>query len=253
MELKLRHITLDPLNCFSCLIGRIKIMLSFRSSLTLCGVLAVALARPASAGLVVPFTEGFDADAANWFDPAGAALLDWNADGGPSGAGDGHVTTDFAFSNAGPFGTTLFRAQDEFGSSGGAFEGNWMASGVDTLSFWFKHDVPVPINVFARLAGPANFPGAAAVSFVPVAPNTWTEVAIPVFEGAPNIMLEGTSYADVFSNIGHIQIGISTPEGFENDTTMYSYALDNVSITPAPGALGLLALAGLAGRRRRRS
>ena len=111
--------------------------------------------------------------------------------------------------------------------------------------------MPVPVNVFARIAGPANFPGAAAVAFAPVLPDVWTFVSIPIAEGLPNIILEGASFDDVFSNVGHLQIGVSTPEGFDGDPTMYTYDLDNVSIVPAPAALALLALGGMVGRRRR--
>ena len=85
---------------------------------------------------------------------------------------------------------------------------------------------------------------------MPVAPNTWTEIIIPIFAGSPNIILEGSPFNDVFSNIGNVQIGASVTADMIGQTITID--LDKVSITPAPGALGLFVVAGLRSRKRRR-
>ena len=66
---------------------------------------------------------------------------------------------------------------------------------------------------------------------------------------APNLFGEGVPLQDVFSNIGHVQIGATPSEIFFGQTITVD--LDKVSITPAPGGLILLGLGGLALRRRR--
>src|SRR5687767_4199334 len=80
---------------------------------------------PAAAGTIVPFTENFSSDAANWYDSGATAPVDWLAAGGPDGSS--HVSTTFNFVDQTPGlpfpnnAVNLFRAQDEFDSSGGAF------------------------------------------------------------------------------------------------------------------------------------
>ncbi len=212
------------------------------------GVCAVAIAGSASAS-TVPFTEEFAAGVSNWRDIDGADTLAWFAAGGPDGSS--YVSTTYTVPDPiPPFGAVLFRGQDAFDSSNDAFVGNWITDGVREFSFWVRHDAVAPMGLFGRFASPTNFPGAAGVSFVPVAPNTWTEIIIPVFAGSPNIFLEGTSFNDVFTNIGNVQIGASFDAGMIGQTITFD--LDKVSITPAPGAFGLLVVAGLLGRRRRR-
>ena len=129
--------------------------------------------------------------------------------------------------------------------------GNWISSGISEFSFSIRHDGPAPLDVFARFATSANFPGAIGLWFVPVLPNTWTEIVIPVGVNSPNIILEGFPYEDVFSAIGNVQIGILPSDLFANLTITID--LDKVSIVPAPGA-GLMAAVAplLLGRRRRR-
>jgi hypothetical protein len=227
---------------------------------TLTGSLIVAvlgLAATAHAGLdVVPFTEDFTDGPQNWFDAPGTSVVSWSADGGPNGAGDGYISTSFAFADIPDptLGTSIFRAQDEFNSSGNAFVGDWIAGGVNEVSFWFRHDAPAPVNVFARFASPVNFPAAVGLVFQPILPNTWTQVSVPLFDGSPNLIYEGPfGFGDVFSSVGHLQLGILPPMGFENDPTLYTFDVDKVSIVPAPGALALLGLAAFARRRRRNS
>ena len=127
------------------------------------------------AGVSAPFTEDFSSNSANWRDVTGLASVDWNAAGGPDGGAFASTTLNFAALNAND-GPPLFRAQDEFNSSGGAFVGDWVGNDITGFSAFVRHDAPVPINFFARFASPANSPGAIKVFFIPVAPNTWTSL-----------------------------------------------------------------------------
>jgi hypothetical protein len=218
------------------------------------GVIAGAWAGFAAAGVsgaTVPFTEDFSTGVSNWRDAAGQDALAWFASGGRDRGA--YVSTTYLVPAPPPaLGAILFRAQDEYGSSGGAFEGNWIADGVSEFSFFIRHDAPVALGVFARFAGPANFPGAAGVAFAPVPPGTWTQIVIPISPSSPNIFLEGVTYEQVFSDIGHVQVGVSPTAELAGLTITVD--LDKVSIVPGPWAMALLAAAGLApsGRRRRR-
>jgi hypothetical protein len=221
--------------------------LRFRSLLLVTVGLVCASSGVAGA-TVVPFTEDFDNGPSQWFNADGTALLDWVAAGGPDGGA--YVTTLFEVPDPlPPFGSTLFRGQDEYGSSGGAFEGNWIADGVTEFSYWIRHDAPVPLQAFVRFASPVNFPGAAGLSMGLVAPDTWTEVTVAIDPDNPLIILEGVSFEDTFSNIGHLQIGLIATGDLIGETLTVD--LDKVSIVPAPGGLALLLLAACRRRRRR--
>lgn len=215
-------------------------------------VLTMGLACLSSAvhAATVPFTETFGSDAANWRNSSGSATVDWTATGG-AGDGGGFANTAFNFVDSAANNTPiLFRGQDEFGSSGGAFVGDWVAGGVTGFGAAVRHDAGVPLNFFVRFAGPANFPGANNVFFVPVASGTWTNLFASLPN--PNLIFEGPlTYNQVFGNIGHVQIGVSVPGSLAGTDAAFNFDLDNVSIVPEPATLGLLAIGGLAALRRR--
>ena len=215
----------------------------------LVAVLVVVALEGSVGGATVPFTEDFDTGVSNWRDTAGMDALSWFAAGGPDGGA--YVSTSYLVPDPiPPFGVILFRGHDEFDSSSDNFVGNWITNGVSEFSFWVRHDAFAPLSLFARFATADNFPGAVGISFLPVLPDLWTEIVIPIFDGSPNIVLEGFPFEDVFSNIGNVQIGISPTVDLIGQTITVD--LDKVSITPAPGAWALLVLAAVgAGRRRR--
>ena len=191
-----------------------------------------------------PFTEHFAGDTADWMD-AGSFALNYVGAGGPDGSS--YVSTDFAFSSGGGAGDSdavLFRAQDEFGSSGGAFIGNWISDGVREVKAFVRHNAPLPLNYFMRASGPFNFPGSSAVVFAPIFPNVWTELTFDVRSTSPQLVtFEGTDYPTVFGNIGHVQLGVTIPGGFENNPTPFTFDLDQVSIlTPEPSTVALAVL-----------
>ena len=165
------------------------------------------LAGSTASATTIPFTEDFTVGAANWRDASGLNVVSWNPAGGPDGGA--YASTSFLVTQPPPpNGAIVFRGHDNFDSSGDAFTGNWISSGISEFSFSIRHDGPAPLDVFARFATSANFPGAIGLWFVPVLPNTWTDIVIPVGVNSPNIILEGFPYEDVFSAIGNVQIGI---------------------------------------------
>lgn len=200
---------------------------------------------------IVPFTEDFSANASNWYDSMGANPVSWNMAGGPDGGA--YVSTAFNPSaSAANDNVLLFRAQEELNSSGNAFAGNWIADGVDEFSFLVRHDATAPVNFFARFASPANFPAAVGVGFIPVLPNTWTPVTIALPN--PALIYEGPFvFADVFDDIGHVQLGLSVPAALAGVDQSFTFDVDKVSIVPEPSAALLLgvAISAAAARRRR--
>jgi hypothetical protein len=194
---------------------------------------------------VTTFTETFDNDNSGWLTAINTAPT-YNPVGGPDETGA--ISFDASFLNLGM--GTVFRDSFSMGNaSDGAFAGDWVSSEVETLSFSFRHNVPAPVELFVRIAPPGNFPGAIAVPFgPPVLPNQWTDVTLSVVEGSPNLIsFSGGAYGDIFPNVGNIQFGVNTPDGFEMNPTDFTFELDNVGITTSaiPEPTSALSLFGL--------
>ena len=185
-------------------------------------------------------TEDFSVSANGWLS-RNFTPLTFNAAGGPDGGSYVSYVSSFD-----PFedGATAFRGHADFGASGGAFVDDWIDNHWITLTAWVRHDGPVPVSFFARIATPNNTPGAAVISFAPVAPNTWTQLVFDVRPSSPQLILEGPiAYSSVFDDVGNIQIGLTAPAGYEDDTTPFTFALDKVAVaTPEPASCGLLLL-----------
>lgn len=208
-------------------------------------------ASPVQATLV-PFTEEFSATSSNWRDTGGVNPLAWTAAGGPDGGS--YASGAFNFLSSAPNSTpAILRAHDAYNSSGDAFVGDWITDGVDQFSVFVRHNAPTALTFFTRFAGSANFPGVAAVNFVPVAPNTWTSLAFPIVPGNPQFFFEGpgATFNTVFSSVGNIQIGVSVPASLAGTDQSYSFDVDKASITPEPASLLLVAPALLLLTRRR--
>jgi len=200
----------------------------------------------------VPFTEDFATDNSGWRD-AFTGVPTWNASGGPDGSS--FISTTFNFANSAAGDTpVLFRGQDEFGSSGGAFEGDWITGNVQEFSVFVRHGASAPVNFFTRFASAFNFPGAVAVDFTPVSPGVWTEISFAIDPANPAfVTFEGSDFNTVFSSIGHVQVGVSVPSGLAGVDSEFSFSIDQPSIVPGPGALAMVGVGGLGalGRRRR--
>lgn len=213
---------------------------------------ALACTESANAA-ITDFYETFASGAQNWRNSNGASVLGWTASGGPDGGA--YVTSLFNLSgtSAGGFPPTVIRAQSNFGSSGGAYVGNWIAAGVTGVSFQFRHDLSESITLTGRFATPVNNPGASVVSSVVVAPDTWTLVSFDLREGSSDfVSLGGGTYAGIFSNIGNMQLGFTVPAVLAGQNIDASFDLTNFAILPSPAAGAVLAL-GLRGRGRRRA
>lgn len=198
------------------------------------------------------FVETFSAGAANWRNSNGASVLAWSPSGGPGDAAFVSGTFNLASTTPGGFPPTVIRAAASYGSSGGAYVGDWISAGITTVSFLFRHDLPQAITVTGRFATPVNTPGASVVSSSAVLPQTWTRVTFDVRAGSPDIVsLGGGTYSAVFSNIGNIQLGFNVPASLAGQDLTGTFSMTDFSIVPGPGALALISVACRWSRRRR--
>jgi len=221
----------------------------FRSITVACAT--CALCSPSFAA-INGFTESFSQGAANWRNFNGTATLAWSAGGGP--ADDAFVSGQFNLSSTtvGGFPPTVMRAAASYGSSNGGYVGNWINEGVTSVGFWFRHDLSQSIAITGRFATPNNSPGASVVSSALVASNTWTFVSFNVAQGSSDIIsLGGGTYSAIFSNIGNIQLGFQVPAALAGQNITGTFSMTDFTLTPAPGALALLAAGGLVRGRRR--
>jgi hypothetical protein len=199
---------------------------------------ALALAAPATA-VTAPFVEEFAVGTSGWVNAVSGPLT-WVAAGGPDGSS--YVSSTLGSINA-P-GTIQFRGNAANGASGGAFAGDWIASGVSVLDAWVRHDAPMPVSFFFRITTGTNFPAFAGVVPVPVAPNTWTQISLAIDPGNPLLIPEGPfTFAQIFGAVTNVQIGVSVPLALEN--VPFSWDVDRVQIVPEP-ATGTILTGGLA-------
>jgi hypothetical protein len=221
------------------------------SAAALALALSIPFGRPAL-GAIVPFTEDFAADSANWRGASDAALITWQPAGGPDDRSFISGVFNFAATSAGDP-VVQFRGQEEFGSSGGAFVGDWIADGIEQFTAYVRHDAEVPLTFFVRFSLPSRFPGGTAVSFAPVPAHTWTPIIIPIAASNPQfVTFENSDFDSVFGNIGNVQVGVSVPEGLAGVDATVGFDLDKVAIVPEPAVLTLLVVAAGAGMVRRR-
>lgn len=214
-----------------------------RGSFATCVVFAVTCLAisTASHAVTVPFTEDFSSGDAGFTNDVNAAPI-YSATGGPGGSA--YIRNDFNFSGTSPSpfpgspatSPPLFRAGST--SSGGAFVGNWITDGVSQISFDVRHDITGTVDFYARFASPTNFPGATAVSFTPVATNTWQTITIDINPSNPEfVSFSGTNFNTVFSNIGIVQFGIVVPSGLIGQNVNQNIDLANVNVIPEPASV----------------
>lgn len=207
-------------------------MISKVTQIVMLSVICTSIMCRSTIATTVPFIEDFNTASSDWRGADGTEVLVIMAEGGPDGSAYISETFNFFGSSEGDT-PVIFRAQDEFGSSAGAFEGDWINDGVASFSLFIRHDALVPLTFFARFASPFNYPGATAINFAPVQPNAWTKFSFHIDPNNPQfISFEGSDFNSVFSNIGHIQLGFYVPLELAGLDSDYTFDLDNAMIAP---------------------
>jgi hypothetical protein len=210
--------------------------------------LTVAAFSTAASAVINPFTENFTASNSGWMNFNNSAPLTYAPAGGPDTSSFASGTFNFVSQAAN---ATPVVTRSDATASGGAFAGNWIAGGVSQLSVWVRHNAPVPLTYFGRIAvDPA--PGAVAVAFAPVMPNAWTQLTFAINPASPQfISFEFGDFNSVFSNVGRVQFGVMVPQSLAGVDQGYTFDFDQVAIVPAPASLALLGVGAVIGRRRR--
>jgi len=215
-------------------------------------LLTIASTASASLGGVVPAVENFETGANGWLQGSFVAPTI-----SASGALDGsaYISSSADLNSAGPFGLSVFRGEDAFDASGDAFVGNYLASGINRVTFDFRHNANIDLNVALRVAGSNNFPGMGVELPSLVAGGQWVTLGFDLDFSNPLVTLEGPPTEDFFNSVmeavGNLQVSIARPDGLDTPMVV-DFDLDNVTITPTPSSLALLTLGGLVGIRRRR-
>ncbi len=214
--------------------------------------LVAGLFATSTHAVVNPFTETFSGPTANWSTASVLTPPTYIPSGGPDGSSFARGSFVFTNSVNGDF-PILFRGQDNFSSSSNSFVGNWLASGVTTFSFSVRHNAPSSLDFFARFSN--GGPGVVSLQPTLVPAGVWTTFNVPINSSTPFIFEGGPSlYTSTFSALTRVQIGFVVDAAIAGQAGPYTFDVDNVSITPAPGvATALLGAAGLVATRRRRT
>jgi hypothetical protein len=194
--------------------------------------LSFAALGQAAMGVTVPFTEEFPLSAANWRNNAQQPMT-WVASGGPDGSS--HITTSYSFANQSVGATpVIIRCQDNFNSSGNAFVGDWIASGVGEYRVWVRHSAPIAVPFIIRFATTFGFPGAIAESASTVEPNVWTLLSVEISPDNPRFLsFSGSDFESVFTDVGRVQIGVTVPVELASLQGSFSFDADGATILPA--------------------
>jgi len=126
-------------------------------------------------------------------------------------------------------------AEKRWAEDPGSLASPRVSFGVGKFHAFVRHNAPQPLNFFNRFTSPINFPGAFALHFDPVLPNVWTELILDLSPANPQfVTFEGATFAEVFSEIGNVQFGVSVPDGLAGVNQEFTFDLDQVSISAVP-------------------
>ena len=208
-------------------------------------------------GSVSPFTETFENGANGWLMGTFVAPTETG-----SGALDGsaYISTAADLNTAGMFGLTVLRGEDNFGASGDAFVGDYLAGGITTISFDIRHNAGIDLNIALRVSTSNNTPGFAVEQPVLIGSGSWVHLEYELSPTNPLWTPEGGGpgfdpiafFENVMDSVGNIQISADRPDGLD-EAFIVNFDFDNIAITPAPSASALLGLGGLVASRRRRA
>ncbi|MEX0876510.1 MAG: hypothetical protein WD114_03530 [Phycisphaerales bacterium] len=212
----------------------------------------ILLAAGSAMAGVTAFTETFENGANGWLQGSFTAPA-FNASGALDGSA--YITATADLNSAGPFGMTVFRGHDEFDASGDAFVGDYLAGGIDRITFDFRHNAGQDLGIALRVAQSANFPAFAVELAEPVASGEWTTLSFDLSFFNPLLTIEGAptpqAFNEIMEAVGNIQISADRPDGLDTPLVV-DFDLDNVSIVPAPASIAILSVGGLMIPRRRR-
>ena len=186
--------------------------------------------------VIFDFTEDFESGVAN-FTNAERELATLFQTGGVGDSAFVRAATDPDFQGV------VFRAEiDSRGpgpASGGAFAGDYIASNVESVSFFLRHDNTEDATFSARFATGNNFPGS-IVGLGTLAPGEFQEFTIDLTDTSP-FFNESAPLASFLDDIGNIQITTSTENGGGFNVDLDNFQIrTSASAVPEPSSLALL-------------
>lgn len=207
---------------------------------------------PASALAPLPFTEEFATNASGWVYGISNAPT-WFSTGGVTG---GSYISGTATIDTNGFGPIVFRANNANDASGDAFVGNWLAGGVTLFTAYVRHNAPTNLFFYVRLDRGAG--NAASSNPLEVAPNTWSQLVIPITNslGTNGQVFQsygaaGTNFNAIFTNIQNVQVALSSGQDPITIGQTYTIDLDQPAVVPEPSTWALLVCAAAAFARSR--
>ena len=123
----------------------------FRSSVA---AIATTVVLTSSALAAPPFSEDFAGGTSNWrFNNTNDPLLDGVSAGGPDGSS--YLSRTGVLPSSGS--QVIFRAHKSYGSSGGAYTGDWIAAGAYQVSAFIRHNASEPLSFNSALGRREQF------------------------------------------------------------------------------------------------
>jgi len=186
--------------------------------------------------VIVDFTEDFESGVANFTD-ADRELATLFQTGGVDDSAFIRAATNPDFQGV------VFRAEiDSRGpsaASGGAFAGDFLASNVESVSFFLRHDNTEDATFSARFATGNNFPGS-IVGLGTLAPGDFQEFTIDLTDTS-QFFNEGPPFLSFANQIGNIQIVTSAENGGSYNVDLDNFQIrTSTSAVPEPSSLALL-------------
>ncbi len=200
-------------------------------------VLALLVSPALSA--IAGYTEDFNAGLGGW---GGGATLDVITSGGVGGVGDGYLLV----SNENP-------AQLATRNNSAPYTGDLIADGITGVSFWLNDlGGSDTLRLHVAIGNPGNF-WTTAVEFSPSA-SDWTRYEVDLTDAGAWVRQQGSgTFEDALRTTDRVQFRNNPlPGDAPPSDGVADFALDRITLVPAPGGLAtLLAFGAIAGRRRR--
>jgi len=203
----------------------------------------MAVSSAKSVALTVPFTEQFPSGSAGWVEGTTNAPS-WYATGGVE---NGSYISGSATIDTNGFGPIVFRGNNANNASDDAFVGNWLAGGVTLFTAFVRHNSPT--NLFFYVRFDRGMGNAASSNPLEVAPNTWSQLAIPITNslGTNGVFQSygaaGTNFNAVFTNMQNVQIALSSGQNAATNGQTSTIDLYQPAIVPEPSTWALMVFA----------
>ncbi len=201
--------------------------------------IAIALLASPALSAIAGYTEDFNNGLGGW---GGGATLDVITTGGVGGAGDGYLLV----SNENP-------AQLATRNNSAPYTGDLIADGITSISFWLNDlGGSDTLRLHVAIGNPGNF-WLTTAEFSPGV-GDWTQYDVDLTDAGAWVQQQGSgTFEDALRTTDRIQFRNNPlPGDMEPMDLIADFALDRITLVPAPGGLATLMMLGAVAQRRRR-